>query len=197
MLRDFFKRRAAKRKLAQAEGEFDALARALIEANLAARASGKTSTRELLSAAEKTSSAAQELLQAKRDCGEATVGTEAVDLTDVVRRKVCQLFPLEEQVVAIHLLEKECGRGLPFQESANPSDLERVRLAVLKLSEGKLAVLRQQIHLAKTDWRDVLLAAEQPEALKFGLVNYTKLTADKRDEIDARDRQQYDLWLHD
>ena len=49
------------------------------------------------------------------------------------------------------MLEIECGRGLPFHESANPADLERVRLAVLKLADAGLAGLRQQIELATTD----------------------------------------------
>jgi len=37
--------------------------------------------------------------------------------------------------------------------------VERIRFAVLKLSQGNLARLNQQISDAKRDWRDVLIAA--------------------------------------
>ena len=53
-------------------------------------------------------------------------------------------------------------------------------------------------HIAcQTDWREVLLTAEQPEALSIGLVEYSQLPADRRREIDAQDREQYELWLRD
>jgi hypothetical protein len=197
MLRDLFTRRFAKRKLAQAQAEFDATCRAVVEANRAARASGKEISPEMELAAGKNSAALQKLLHAKHDLEHATGGPEPVELTELVRRKVSQLFSNEDQAEAIHLLENNCGRGLPFHERATPQELERVRLAVLKLSHGSLSELRRQLDVAKTDWRDVLCVAEQPEAFKMSLVDYAKLASDRRTEIDARDRQQYDSWLHE
>jgi hypothetical protein len=197
MLRDLFKKRSAKRKLAQAQAEFDTTARAIVEANRAARASGKKISPEMLLAADKNSAALQKLLHAKHDLEQASGRPEPVELTELVHRKVCQLFSEEEQPETILLLEKQCGRGLPFYESAGPRDLERVRLAVLKLSDGNLSELRKQVDLAKRDWRDVLVFAEQPEAFEMGFVDYSHLAPAKRAEIDARDRQQYDSWLRD
>src|SRR5688572_12211800 len=127
MLRDFFKRRSAKRKLAQAQAEFDTTAHALVESNRAARASGKKISPEMLRAADKNSAALQKLLHAKHDLEQATCGPEPVELTEIVRRKICELFSEEEQSETVLLLEKQCGRGLPFHESAAPQDLERVR----------------------------------------------------------------------
>jgi hypothetical protein len=197
MLRDLFRRRAAKRRLAQAQAEFDASCRAVVDANRAARASGKNISPELSLATDKNRVALQKLLHAKHGLEQASGGPEPVELTELVCRKVCQLFSNEDQGEAIRLLEKECGRGLPYHERATPQDLERVRLAVLKLSDGNLSVLRKQVNVARSDWRDVLGLAEQPEAFTMSIADYAKLATDRRAEIDARDRQQYDLWLHD
>ena len=196
MLRHWFKKRAAKREMAEAQAEFNVTAQAIVEANRAARASGRMISPDLLLAAEKNSVALQNLQRAKHNLEQVTGGPDAVELTDVVRHKLDQLFSSEDRAGAIRLLEKECGRGLPFHERATPQDLERVRLAVLKLSRGNLSELLRQVQVAKTDWRDVLLAAEQPEALGVGLVHYSELTVNERREIDTRDREQYDLWLH-
>ena len=196
-LRDWFTRRSAKRKLVHAQAEFDATARALVEANRAARARGEKITPDMLIAAEKNSVALQYLLNAQRDSEKATGGPDPVELTETVRHKVCQLFSGGQQAIAIRLLEKECGHSLPIDDRASPKDLDRVRLAVLKLSGGKLSELRRQIEVARMDWRDVLGAAEQPEALKMGFLEYAKLPSEERHEIDARDRQQYDSWLGD
>ena len=58
------------------------------------------------------------------------------------------------------LLLQQCGNNLPFSEHSDEFQLERVRFAALKLSAGNLDGLRKAIELAKTDWRDVLVAAE-------------------------------------
>jgi len=197
MLRDLFTKRSAKRKLAQAQSEFDATCHALVEANQGRGVSGQKISPEMLLAADKNAGALQKLLHAQHDLEQPTGGPEPVELTELVRRKVCQLFPNEDQDEAIRLLEKKCGRGLPFHERATPQDLDRVRLAILKLSDGDLSELGRQVDVARTDWRDVLCVAEQPEAFKMSLVDYAKLTSDSRAEIDARDRQQYDSWLQD
>lgn len=53
----------------------------------------------------------------------------------------------------------ECGRNLPFCQDYHPEDLDRFRIAALRLSEGSLDRLREAIELAKIDWRDLLMAA--------------------------------------
>ena len=80
-------------------------------------------------------------------------------LSEATRDKVRQLFPSRQQQDAADLLMIECGNNLPFCESSDEYALERIRFAVLKLSGGNLCELRRWVGLAKTDWRDVLMAA--------------------------------------
>jgi hypothetical protein len=58
------------------------------------------------------------------------------------------------------LLIDECGNNLPFCTKSNPKQLERTRFAVLKLSNGNMNQFKQAIKLAKSDWRDALVAAK-------------------------------------
>ncbi|HEX8651556.1 MAG TPA: hypothetical protein VF708_12010 [Pyrinomonadaceae bacterium] len=181
--------------LEQAQSEFDEAARELVEANRKASAAGHRYTPEMGAAAKRLIAIQQRLMQAKADFDQATGGPEPVELTESVARKVKQLFPPDEQSEAIRLLEKECGRNLPFCENSDVQGLERVRLAVVKLAGGSLAELRRQVDVAKQDWRDVLIPAESPEMVKVGLFNITKLDAETRRNIEVRDRQQYEEWL--
>lgn len=72
-----------------------------------------------------------------------------------------------------------------------------MRLAVVKLAGGSLAELRRQVEVAKQDWRDVLGPAKYPEAMKLGLVEASKLAEEARQQLEARDRRQYEEWLQD
>jgi len=65
----------------------------------------------------------------------------------------------EDRAEAARLLAEECGNDLPFLEDLDERGLERFRFAALKLSGGDLSRLRSAIELAKTDWRDLLMAA--------------------------------------
>jgi hypothetical protein len=79
-------------------------------------------------------------------------------LTQRTLDHVAALFPTaKEQVVEILL--RDCGNNLPFLEKADALALERPRFAVLKLSNGRFDKLKSAIELAKTDWRDLLMAA--------------------------------------
>ena len=69
------------------------------------------------------------------------------------------LFAEAERERAARLLITDCGNNLPFYERADEKDLERVRFAALKLSNGDLVELEAAIRLAQVDWRDLLLAA--------------------------------------
>jgi len=69
------------------------------------------------------------------------------------------LFPLELQEQVRELLSRQCGSNLPFCENSDEFQLERVRFAALKLSQGDLRELQKAVKLAQTDWRDVLMAA--------------------------------------
>jgi hypothetical protein len=69
------------------------------------------------------------------------------------------LFAPRNRAEAAKLLVSQCGNNLPFMEDASASALDRFRLAALRLSGGSLKGLRGAIALAKTDWRDLLMAA--------------------------------------
>ena len=176
----------------QAQADFKAATRELAEDTRKARAAGRPYT-EMGPAAERAIAAQKRLMQAKADFDQATGRPEPVELTELVLRKVQQWFPTDEQADVIRLLEKECGRGLPFYEHSDAHGLERGRLAVVKLAGGSLAEFRRQVEVAK-DWRDVLSPAESPEENKQGFA-FTKLDEETRRNVRARDRQQYDDWL--
>jgi len=82
-----------------------------------------------------------------------------VSLTGDTLEKIRALFPPELQSNVADILATECGNNLPFFENADEHQLERIRFAVLKLSNGDLSELKQAIHFAKIDWRDVVVAA--------------------------------------
>jgi hypothetical protein len=77
-------------------------------------------------------------------------------LSPALDRLLRTVFPdAKDQAVARRALERECGPNL----ECSPGELERVRVAVLKVSGGGMTAFRSAVHLAKEDWRDVLVAA--------------------------------------
>jgi hypothetical protein len=72
---------------------------------------------------------------------------------------VSALFAPQDVAAAKNLLEVDCGNQLPFLQDGTPESLERIRFAVLRLSNGDLGRLRDAIAEAKNDWRDVLMGA--------------------------------------
>ena len=70
----------------------------------------------------------------------------------------------------------------------------RVRLAILRLAHGDAAAVERHLRVAKTDYRDVLAAAEYPGAsIEWGKLS--ALTADERAKLHAADWEQYRAWL--
>ena|ERR1051326_6239391 len=82
-----------------------------------------------------------------------------VGLSETTWSVVERLFSPEQRQEAGRLLEESCGDNLPFYENADASALERIRFAVLKISEGDIAKLRDAIKVAQVDWRDTLMGA--------------------------------------
>jgi len=80
-------------------------------------------------------------------------------LSPATRRRLEALFRGPDAEIAEHLLVEECGNNLPFTENQNEYQLERVRFAALKVSNGSLAELVSAVELAKLDARDLLMAA--------------------------------------
>ena len=72
---------------------------------------------------------------------------------------VHKMFPPEQHAEVGHVLVAECGNILPFYGDSDGAGLERIRFAVLKLSQGNLDALLRAIQGAQVDWRDTLMAA--------------------------------------
>lgn len=81
------------------------------------------------------------------------------ELSDRTRAHVRALFRASDVVLAEQALVTDCGNNLPLLEQIGPKDLERVRFAALRLSDGRLDGLSKAIELAQADWRDLLVAA--------------------------------------
>jgi hypothetical protein len=75
------------------------------------------------------------------------------ELSDRIRASVGALFSSEERDVAERALV-----GLR-QLTPHADLLERIRLAAVRLSGGRMAELEQAIELAQLDWRDLLVAS--------------------------------------
>jgi hypothetical protein len=81
-------------------------------------------------------------------------------INDDIRIRVELLFPPNEQTQVITILEFQCGYNLPgLIEPTSEALLERIRLSVLKVSDGSLFELFSAVKLAKYDWREVLTKA--------------------------------------
>jgi hypothetical protein len=80
-------------------------------------------------------------------------------LSPETQRRLDILFRQEERAEVARLLAEQCGNNLPFLENLDEQGLERFQFAALKLSGGDLSRLRNVIDLAKSDWRDLLMAA--------------------------------------
>ncbi len=72
-------------------------------------------------------------------------------------------------------------------------EVDRVHLAVLKLSNGKLKALRDYTDLACDDYRDVLAPAEYPAHSKHGWSTHFK--HGQRAKTYQDDWNQYQQWL--
>jgi hypothetical protein len=82
-----------------------------------------------------------------------------VDLSSLTKQHVAAMFASGEVGEAERLLGQECAENLPLVSNPTPLGLERLRFAAIRLSDGALPRLRDAITLAKTDWRDLLVAA--------------------------------------
>ena len=69
------------------------------------------------------------------------------------------LVTADEDPTGEVLLLEDCGDNLPLMGNRPDALVERIRIAVLKLSEGDLDRLEAAIRTAAIDWRDTLVAA--------------------------------------
>ena len=75
-------------------------------------------------------------------------------------------FPTEHQSDVINWLENECGRNLPLCKDADEQHLNRIRTAILRLSNGDVEKFLYWLEVAKLDWRDVLSEQAFDDRLK-------------------------------
>jgi hypothetical protein len=108
-----------------------------------------------------------------------------VTVADVVRI-VDRDFPPEDRA-AVHRLIQQCSED----RASGP----RTQLAILKLSAGKLERIPLHLEIARSDYRDVLAAAEYPEWLKLGFTGTESMSAEELEELKRRDWEQYQAWL--
>ena len=81
-----------------------------------------------------------------------------VPLRPRTAKRLVIMFAGSELADARRFLEEDCS-DLPGWWAPTPEGLERIRFAVLRLSQGSLPRLIEAIALAQTDWRDALVAA--------------------------------------
>ncbi len=82
-----------------------------------------------------------------------------IDLSARTIASVDKLFSNDDAVLAMELLIHQCGNNVPFCENKSPTEMDRIRLAAVKLSDGSYPELQKAIELACIDWRDLLMAA--------------------------------------
>jgi hypothetical protein len=103
---------------------------------------------------------AQEELQRAQDAFDAATGEpKLVGLTPALVEEVAKHFPPVEHQQVRELLDRGCGRTIPFRREATAEQLEWTRLAVLRLSKGDFSELGKWVELANIDERDVVDAA--------------------------------------
>lgn len=100
-----------------------------------------------------------ELKEAQRAFDAATGEPKPVGLTPAVIAEIERQFSTGQHEEVIQLLDRSCGRTLPFFRDATAEKLEHLRLCALKVGAGDLAQLRQAVELANRDWRDLIMAA--------------------------------------
>lgn len=108
---------------------------------------------------ERLRNAQNELQQAQKAFDLATGEPKPVGLTAAVVDEISKQFPDEERAIVKEIMDKECGRTIPFCRQATAQELEYVRLCVLRLSKGNVSELRKWVDLANIDQRDVFVAA--------------------------------------
>ena len=81
-------------------------------------------------------------------------------LSPRTRQLVEIIFSPKHVAEATHWLEAECGNNIPFYDKHDEYQMERIRFAALKLSNGNIQKLLAAIDEARMDWRDLLMAAD-------------------------------------
>ena len=71
-----------------------------------------------------------------------------------------KIFSPKQIAEVTQWLEDECGNNIPFCDKHDEFQMERIRFAVLKLSNGNIKRLLAAVDEARMDWRDLFMAAD-------------------------------------
>ena len=82
-----------------------------------------------------------------------------ISASERILQLVDSMFAEHVQEEIRELLELECADNIAGCENYDAEQMDRIRVSVLKLSEGDPDRLAQAVELAQTDWRDLLMAA--------------------------------------
>lgn len=82
-----------------------------------------------------------------------------IEVSENTLRRIKAVFAEQEWERVTDYLLNQCGDNLPLVDSTYHLLAERIRFAVIKLSDGNFEKLVAQTHEATMDWRDVLIAA--------------------------------------
>ena len=69
------------------------------------------------------------------------------------------VFSPNHRAPAVALLDVRCGYSVPGFSRAPDAEIERIRYAALKLSDGDLQKLKRTVEDIRLDFRDVILEA--------------------------------------
>ena len=106
-------------------------------------------------------------------------------LNQLVARKIAVMFP-----PAVH--DRVAKELLKYGGESTRPQVERVRLAILKLSNGQMDELN--IAGALEDPVDIINWAEQPALMQMAMEN-RKLKPQEHQNLEAQDWAQYHEWL--
>jgi len=104
---------------------------------------------------------------------------------ELTRLLIQRLFASEDREKVAELLDS-------YGAAAHEREPIRVRIAVLKLSEGKLDKLERAVAHAKRDYRDVLAWAEYPGEMTLPT---WRMPEDEVARVRGADKAQYLAWL--
>ena len=82
-----------------------------------------------------------------------------------------------------------------YGTKAHETEVDRVHMALLKLSNGVKSELDALVGMAKTDYRDILAYAEYPAQMSLGLRKADGSNAEAVERAIQSDEQQYRAWL--
>lgn len=111
---------------------------------------------------------------------------------ELVEHALAATFPGEE------VRQQARGALSDYGTASYEREVDRVRLAVLKLSHGELDKLLLLVKDAKADYRDVLAWAEYPDEMSASWALRQGLTDEEQKrlaELRAGDRKRYEDWL--